>query len=94
MGKQQLIRSAIGGLIAAGLVAGSAHAKPPKKVTEFEKCAGIVKGGGNDCATNMTSCHGSVSTNAHPEAWIYVPKGTCAKIVGGHITLVQAPDEL
>jgi uncharacterized membrane protein len=34
-----------------------------------------------------------VKTDAHPEAWIYVPKGTCEKIVGGRITLVKAPDE-
>jgi uncharacterized membrane protein len=93
MNKQLIIRSAIGGLLAAGLAAGQAHAKAPEKVTQFEKCAGIVKGSQNDCATSMSSCHGSVTTDAHPEAWLYVPKGSCDKIVGGRITFAKAPDE-
>jgi uncharacterized membrane protein len=93
MNKQLIIRGALAGLVAAGLAAGAAQAKPPKKVTQFEKCAGVVKGSQNDCATSMSSCHGSVATDAHPEAWLYVPKGTCEKIVGGRITLVKAPDE-
>lgn len=59
-----------------------------------EKCAGIVKAGQNDCATSQTSCHGSISVDEHPTAWIYVPKGTCEKIAGAHITTQLAPDEV
>jgi uncharacterized membrane protein len=61
--------------------------------TPMEKCAGIVKAGQNDCATSTTACHGHVTVNSHPEGWIYVPQGTCEKIVGAHVTNQKAPDE-
>lgn len=52
----------------------------------MEKCAGVIKAGKNDCATSGNACHGHVNSDKNPEAWIYVPKGTCDKIVGAHIT--------
>jgi uncharacterized membrane protein len=57
----------------------------------MEQCAGIVKAGKNDCATSTNACHGHVSSDANSEAWIYVPEGTCERIVGGHIVKVQEP---
>ena len=57
----------------------------------MEQCAGIVKAGKNDCATSANACHGHVTSDANSEAWIYVPQGTCARIVGGHVVKVQEP---
>jgi uncharacterized membrane protein len=57
----------------------------------MEQCAGIVKAGKNDCATSANACHGHVTNDANSEAWIYVPKGTCDRIVGGHIVNVKEP---
>ena len=57
----------------------------------MEQCAGIVKAGKNDCATSANACHGHVTSDANSEAWIYVPKGTCDRIVGGHIVSVKEP---
>ncbi len=54
----------------------------------FEKCAGIVKIGQNDCGTSQHACGGAAKTDADPEEWIYVPAGTCKKIVGA--TLKEA----
>ncbi|MBE8162434.1 MAG: DUF2282 domain-containing protein [Bdellovibrionaceae bacterium] len=51
-----------------------------------EKCYAIVKAGQNDCATNTTSCSGSAKKNAQKDAFIFVPKGLCTKIVGGSLT--------
>ncbi len=48
----------------------------------FEKCAGIVKIGMNDCGTSQHACGGAAKTDADPEEWIYVPAGTCKKIIG------------
>ena len=56
-----------------------------------EQCAGIIKGGKNDCATATNACHGHVETNANPNAWIYVPKGTCERLVGGRVVQVTDP---
>ncbi|MGH8286342.1 MAG: BufA1 family periplasmic bufferin-type metallophore, partial [Steroidobacteraceae bacterium] len=56
-----------------------------------EQCAGVIKAGKNDCATSTNACHGHVEQDSNPEAWIYVPKGTCAKIVGARIVTVKDP---
>ncbi len=48
----------------------------------FEKCAGIVKAGMNDCGSGNHQCGGQSTTDGDPEDWIYVPEGTCKKIVG------------
>jgi uncharacterized membrane protein len=53
---------------------------------DTEKCAGIVKAGANDCGTSHSACAGSAKTDRDAEAWILVPKGTCAKIAGGKLT--------
>jgi uncharacterized membrane protein len=47
-----------------------------------EKCYGIVKAGKNDCQTASSSCAGTSKKDAQADAWVYVPAGTCAKIVG------------
>ena len=61
-------------LALAGVAAsGSAMAADGDK----EQCAGIIKAGKNDCATSKNQCHGHVTVDASPEAWIYLPKGTC-----------------
>jgi uncharacterized membrane protein len=86
-----IIHSALASVLALGLsVTGdAAFAKEPP----MEKCAGIVKGGQNDCATSSTACHGHVAVDAHQEGWIYLPQGTCEKIVGAHVTQQKAPRE-
>ncbi|HQR51369.1 MAG TPA: DUF2282 domain-containing protein [Methylophilaceae bacterium] len=45
----------------------------------------MVKAGKNDCATSTNSCAGTATKDGDKEAWVYVPKGTCSKIVGGTI---------
>lgn len=79
---KNLIASALGAVMAMSTLAVQASDKP----YETEKCAGVIKGGQNDCGTSIGGCHGSVPTDAHPEAWIELPKGSCEKIVGGHVT--------
>ena len=56
-----------------------------------EQCAGIIKAGKNDCATATNACHGHVEVDSNPNAWIYVPKGTCARLVGGRVVNVVDP---
>lgn len=76
------ISAAIGAALVAGLTAAPVHAQGKG---DFEKCAGIVKAGKNDCGTSVTSCAGSIKTDRHAEAWILVPKGTCERIAGGRL---------
>jgi uncharacterized membrane protein len=54
---------------------------------EMEKCYGISKAGLNDCAAGPgTTCAGTSTTDGQANAWMYVPAGSCAKIVGGSLT--------
>jgi uncharacterized membrane protein len=57
----------------------------------MEQCAGIIKAGKNDCATTTNACHGHVESDASPEAWIYLPKGTCERLAGGRVVVVKDP---
>ncbi len=72
--------SALAGAVALGGAFSSAA-----MAGENEKCAGVVKAGKNDCATSKASCAGTAKVDGDKEAWIYVPKGTCEKIVGGTV---------
>jgi uncharacterized membrane protein len=77
-----LISSALAA--AATLAAGSALAGPAEKPSfSFEKCYGVVKAGQNDCQTATHSCAGTSTADNQPDAWIYVPAGTCGKLTGG-----------
>lgn len=70
--------------IATGIMmASSADVLAEKKM---EKCYGIAKAGKNDCHSGPgTSCAGSSKVDSQKDAWMYLPKGTCEKIVGGSL---------
>ncbi len=78
-----LIQTAFASLLAVGLAASATQVLAAKGDTE--KCAGVVKAGKNDCGTSKNACAGQVKADNDPEGWISVPKGTCERIVGGHL---------
>ena len=67
-------------LNAAALFAASIPASAQSPMTE--KCFGVAKAGKNDCQTKHSSCAGTSKKDAQGDAWINVPAGTCAKLVG------------
>jgi len=73
-----VITAAIGSL----LVLGTPTAGAAEKAPAMEKCYGIVKAGKNDCQTSTSACAGTATKDGQKDAWIYIPKGTCDKIVG------------
>jgi len=81
--KQKLMSAALAGVVALGLGAVAQDASAAKE--GFEKCAGVVKAGLNDCGTSSHACAGQSKVDNDPEEWIYVPAGTCAKIAGGMV---------
>jgi uncharacterized membrane protein len=85
----RLLRLAVSSVLAlsAASVAGGVVAAEAEK----EQCAGIIKAGKNDCATSTNACHGHVTVDSSPEAWIYLPKGTCERLVGGRVVMVKDP---
>jgi uncharacterized membrane protein len=80
-------RSALASLLVLGVV-GAAAAAPAERPSGSEKCAGIAKANKNDCATKTNSCAGQVKGDSVKDAWLYLPKGTCERIVGA--TLIES----
>jgi uncharacterized membrane protein len=74
------LTSAISALLAT-TASGQMH--PEKPTYDYEKCYGVAAAGKNDCFTPKNSCAGTTERDREPQAWIYVPKGTCERIVGG-----------
>lgn len=67
---------------AVALSLASTQAVAAKK--DMEKCYGVAKAGKNDCASSgNNSCAGTSTRDGDPNAWIFVPAGTCDKLVGG-----------
>jgi uncharacterized membrane protein len=77
-----LIASAIAATAALPVIATTGPAPTPS--FQAQKCYGINVAGKNDCAaSNSHSCAGEAKQASDPKSWIYVPVGTCTKIVGG-----------
>jgi uncharacterized membrane protein len=83
-----LLSLAVSSLLGTGLASVSTSAVA---ADDMEQCAGVVKAGKNDCATSTNACHGHVEADSSPEAWIYLPKGTCDRIVGARVVQVVDP---
>ncbi len=77
---------AVGALVAAG----QAQAVPDVP-TAWEKCAGIAKKGMNDCGAldGKHSCAGQATADGDSNEWVYVPEGTCTKIVGATVAATK-----
>ncbi len=89
--QQTLLRAAVTGLISIGAAAFATSAFADGPHGNQEQCAGVIKAAKNDCATATNACHGHVNTDGDPMAWIYLPKGTCERIVGARIVKVTDP---
>lgn len=85
MKKTRIVAASILGS-AVLVAAAQAHAVPdaPKK---WEKCANIAKKGMNDCGSidGKHGCANQAKEDGLDTEWVFVPEGTCKKIVGGKI---------
>ena len=82
--KRVLISTAVGSLVAFAQVA--IHAQPaPTPKFPAEKCYGIAKAGKNDCAANGHACQGQSKADSNAKEWVYLPTGTCERIVGASV---------
>ncbi|HET8698318.1 MAG TPA: DUF2282 domain-containing protein [Gammaproteobacteria bacterium] len=83
MNKRLIVASALAAAI-AGPALVPARAQPaPEPTFKAEKCYGIAKAGKNDCQTANSSCAGTSKRDGQRDAWVYVPKGTCDRLVNG-----------
>ncbi|PYO02329.1 MAG: signal peptidase [Candidatus Rokuibacteriota bacterium] len=80
-----LLGSAMAVALSLTLQAGAQGGPAPVPKFDHEKCFGISKAGKNDCQTANSSCAGTSKRNAQGDAWVYLPKGSCEKVVGGSL---------
>ena len=86
------VATTVASILAIGslMTLGQAQAVPdaPKA---WEKCAGIAKKGMNDCGAldGKHACASQATADSDPNEWVYVPEGTCTKIVGGKVAKVK-----
>lgn len=85
MNKKAMVGSALAGILTAGIMASASAQPAPKPDFSFEKCYGVAKAGMNDCAAadGSHSCAGQSTADGDGGSWVYVPQGTCDKLVGG-----------
>ena len=81
------LTKSFGVLVAAAVL--SATAAKAEEPAKYEPCFGIAKAGQNDCKSSTHVCAGKSTADRDPHAFVDVPAGTCAKIVGGSTT--EAP---
>jgi len=80
-----IIASAVAAAFALPLISDAQGGPAPKPKFESEKCYGIARAGKNDCQTANSSCAGTSKRDKQGDAWIYVPKGTCDRVVDGSL---------
>tara|TARA_B110000879_G_scaffold20567_1_gene25686 strand:- start:126 stop:401 length:276 start_codon:yes stop_codon:yes gene_type:complete len=87
MNKKTLIAATVVGL---GAFSSGAFAVPDAP-QNWEKCAGIAKAGMNDCGAldGSHNCAGQAKADNLDIEWVYVPEGTCEKIVGGSVAKIK-----
>ncbi len=83
--------TAAASILALALLSNTSSAHAGKE--GYEKCQGVVKAGQNDCGANGHACAGYAKVDNDPNEWIYVPEGTCEKIVGGTVKGASADKE-
>lgn len=86
MNKRRIMSACLisGALFAVTTAQGHGVPEAPKK---WEKCANIAKKGMNDCGSidGKHGCAKQAKEDGLDTEWVYVPEGTCEKIVGGKV---------
>ncbi len=85
----------LGSAVATSVLAAALMAAPTvASAASSERCADIVKGGKNTCASKSLgiSCQGNAKEDNMVGAWIKVPAGTCGNIVNICAGTAEAPE--
>lgn len=80
-----IVAAAVAAAIAVPLASMAQGGPAPKPKFEAEKCYGVSRAGKNDCQTANSSCAGTSRRNGQGDAWIYMPKGSCDRLVDGSL---------
>lgn len=80
-----LITTAVAAAFSVPLFTSAQTGPAPVPKFEHEKCFAIARAAKNDCQTANSSCAGTSKRDKQGDAWVYVPKGTCEKLVDGSV---------
>lgn len=81
----KIVKSAVKNFLILSTASAIVTATDAIAAQKMEKCYGIAKAGKNDCPTAKTACAGTATQDGQPDAFLFLPKGTCEKVVGGHL---------
>ncbi len=83
--------AAVAAMSTLGMMMASGANAVPDQPENWEKCAGIAKAGKNDCGAldGSHGCAGQSKLDNSDNEWVYVPEGSCEKIVGGVVKKVK-----
>ena len=82
---------ALGSVLPLGLVSAATQADAKPTWEGHEKCYGVSKEGMNDCHNADHRCGGRSKESGASNEWVYLPEGTCEKIVGGSLEAKKDP---
>ena len=78
----RLSAAALAMALGTAFLAMPAAAQTPGPSADKEKCYGVALKGKNDCAAGPgTTCAGTSKVDYQGNAWSYVPKGSCEKLM-------------
>lgn len=80
-----LIQLSVATMLVLNMTQVSAASAAKNAQKNMEKCYGISKAGMNDCAAGKASCAGSATKDSQGDAFVFLPKGLCERIVGGSL---------
>lgn len=62
----------------------------------LERCYGVARAGADDCQASARRCAGRSLRDGQGDAWIWLPAGLCARLVGGSLSPIPGgrPHEL
>lgn len=81
--KDKIVKSAVAAFLTIAATHTAIAGPVSTPLQSSEKCYGVVKAALNDCATATSSCAGSSTKDKQTDAFIFLPKGVCDKLVGG-----------
>jgi uncharacterized membrane protein len=87
MKSKLLVASCVAAALAMPLVTPAQGGPAPAPKFEAEKCYGVAKAGKNDCQTANSSCAGTSKRDGQGDAWIYMPKGSCERLVNASLMI-------
>lgn len=80
----------LAGLAPAGVAAAPrtsvATAPPAVPRGALERCYGVARAGADDCQSPGRRCAGTSRRDGQGDAWIWLPAGLCARLVGGSLS--------